>query len=125
MLNERFSTERWIISDLEDMIRIAKLNNIEVIIQNYPPYRHKGLREADRTLNHWWQNRKPEDAVTFMDINKSLEARFNQERNWEQYYSNEFGPTDNHLNERGYQIIAQEMYPIVLDLAKRRFLIVQ
>jgi lysophospholipase L1-like esterase len=125
MLNERISIEKWIISDLEEMIKLAKLNNIAVVIQNYPPFRNKGPREADRILNNWWSARNKNDSIIFMDINKTLKTKFELERNWEQNYSSQFGPTDNHLNERGYKIIAEEMYPIVLELAKRQPLIVQ
>ncbi len=112
--------EQWLISDLEDIIMRSHATGATVVIQTYPPLRHGGNREIDLILRRWWEGRKNKKDLYFQDVGRELEGVISKTGNREQFYSNEFGPHDNHLNSLGYGEVARIMEKLISEIATTR-----
>lgn len=110
VLSNISSIQKWVISDLEKMIELSRAAGAKVIIQTYPPMRKGEDRMVDLWLRAWWKERKNHDGVEFLDVGESLGNYF-KDKNKEDFYSMNFGPSDNHLNQNGYGLIARLMEP--------------
>lgn len=109
--------ENWIISDLEEMIRLATNAGAKVVIQTYPPVREGNFtRFADTILKRWWKNKKDKTNITFQDVDQNLDKFFKNGQVKEEFYARMYGPHDNHLNSSGYREIARLMEPLIPKL---------
>lgn len=100
--------KKWIISDLEEIIKRIKSTGATVVVQTYPPFRKGNDRFADLVLKHWWQE-NPREDIKFMDTGSLLKDRFSEKNGGSKYYSTRFGNKDEHAGELGYFEIAKEM----------------
>lgn len=97
----------WVIDDINAIVATVLKSGARAVVQNYPRVRSGPPRVLDDLIRKWWDERKDRTNVDFMDVNKLLFDKF--EKGGDYYYATDLGLYDNHLNERGYQEIANLM----------------
>jgi len=109
----------WIVHDLDKIVKTIKDSGAKVVIQTYPPYRKNIERFADDVIRKWWSNRKDKSDIEFMDVGLMLNEKFDEKNDGDKYFSQEYGPSDNHQSTLGNIEIATLMTPVVLKLEGR------
>ncbi len=99
----------WLYADLEDIISNSRAAGATVVIQTYPPNRLGGTREVDLLLRAWWRARRDKRDLLFQDVGRELQGIMEKAGNREQFYTNDYGPQDNHLSAKGYGEVARLM----------------
>ncbi len=107
------SEDQWLYRDLNQMLSVIKKANAKAIVQTYPRYRDGKKRPVDILLEKWSLT-KPHDVI-FMDVGKMMESQLSPAHNGHLLYSTMYGPEDQHLNEKGYNLLAKLMAPYVLN----------
>lgn len=97
----------WAIDDINSIVSTVLKSGAKAVVQTYPRVRSGPPRALDDLIRKWWDERKDKTNVDFMDVNKLLFDKF--EKGGDYYYATHLGLYDNHLNERGYQEVANLM----------------
>lgn len=105
--------EEWLNRDINQMLSDIKKVNAKAIVQTYPRYRNGKKRPVDVHLENW-NAKKSHDAI-FMDVGQMMEKHLSPLNKGHLLYSTVYGPDDEHLNEHGYNILANLMVPYVLS----------
>ncbi len=105
--------EEWLNRDINQMLSDIKKFNAKAIVQTYPRYRNGNKRPVDVHLENW-NAKKSHDAI-FMDVGQMMEKHLSPLNKGHLLYSTVYGPDDEHLNEHGYNILANLMVPYVLN----------
>ena len=111
--------EAWIVHDLDKIVKMIKDSGAKVVVQTYPPYRKNVERFADGVIRKWWSNRKTKSDIEFMDVGLMLNEKFDEKNDGDKYFSQEYGPSDNHQSALGNTEIAKLMTPVVIKLEGR------
>lgn len=105
--------DQWLYRDLNQMIADIKKFKAKAIVQTYPRFRNGEKRPVDKLLEKWVA-KKPQDVI-FMDVGSMMADALSSRNNGHLFYSTVYGPSDEHLNEHGYKILANLMVPYVLN----------
>jgi lysophospholipase L1-like esterase len=96
----------WVKADLENIINICRKNKVEIIIQNYAIKPEYGFwTQSARTVNVVLKEVANEYSIPFVDN----EENFNSLGENQKYYFNH-SKDDSHPNEKGYGLMAKNLY---------------
>lgn len=87
--------------DLAEMIKIYKLNNVNVIICSYPLGGYEGLYYVHKTIHEKF-------GIPFVDNFKT----FKELPNKEVYFSTS---VPNHPNDKGYRVVAENIFKCIIE----------
>jgi|GEM_PF-2648665 len=93
----------WIKSDMQEMARHFEESGTRFLFQTYPPLRNGMPRLENQLIRRVAE----EEGWPFTDSEELFARRIAEDQ---PYYSNVGGPTDNHLNQRGYALIARQLF---------------
>ena len=114
IFREKLQT-KWILSDIEEMIKLIHAEGAVAVVQTYPPFRDGSPRSIDLILRKWWSEKEKVKNLKFLDVGEKLESKLSKKNGGDKYYATQFGPMDNHLNAAGYLEIAKLMLPYVQE----------
>jgi hypothetical protein len=80
-------------------------------LQGYPPYRSPSGARVCRVLDPWLKQFAESHRLQWIDTCQELEKAFATKQkvasSRESFYLTQYGPHDDHLNERGYALLAE------------------
>jgi tetratricopeptide (TPR) repeat protein len=92
---------QWVINDTEKIIKICKANKVPIILQNYPEnYGFLGVLKAVALRN----------SIPFIDNDQTFKQMFSKG-----YRRNDYFVPNNHCNQKGYGIIAKNIYNKIIE----------
>ena len=99
-------TRAWINHDIEEMVRRARRRGIEVILQDYPDYDNGDRYDNHSFINEGLRQTAGKNAVLFIDNERLFNQMFLKGENRDNY----FEPAKVHCNEKGYGVMAKNIY---------------
>jgi hypothetical protein len=100
----------WVISDIRKIIGILREHQVPwIVLQSYPPLRNQNFRPIDYLL----PGLAKEEGVIFQDLNTHLRTIFKDPSQIRVFYTDRFGPADNHLSDIGYAWVAADLFHIL------------
>jgi len=92
---------QWVINDTEKIIKICKVNKVPIILQNYPEnYGFLDVLKAVAQRNN----------IPFVDNDQTFKQMFSKV-----YRRNDYFVPNNHCNQKGYGIIAKNIYNKIIE----------
>jgi hypothetical protein len=119
-LNEE-KWKSWIQQDLQAILRLVEERGATLVVQGYPPYRNPSPDRPCRPLDTWLKEFATENNLSWIDTCAELQMAFANARKLgssrEAFFLTQYGPHDDHLNERGYSLVAEllerELRPVL------------
>jgi lysophospholipase L1-like esterase len=109
----------WIASDIDEIVRIIKYNNIDLIIHSYPPPFGYPMWENDPMVlaSEILRSKAIELGVPFVDHERLFSEMYAQGCNQEDYHEKIAGKTiqGGHFNEKGYETMAGFVYDKIIE----------
>jgi tetratricopeptide (TPR) repeat protein len=102
-----YRLEGWIASDIKIMVQKAQKAGAKVLLQNYPYRKYNGALETNKILRQVAQT----DSIPFVDNELIFQKMQFQKDDLKKY----FGFDKNHCNEKGYKVIAENLYGFIID----------
>ncbi len=93
----------WIRADLAEMVQIVRASGAKVIIQAYPPLRDQGYRPIDELIPRFAE----ELEVPLSDTQSGIRTLGLGAKEWNEIYTDAFGPTDSHMSGKGNLLVAR------------------
>jgi lysophospholipase L1-like esterase len=119
------NTLAWVESDINEMVKIIRSENMDLILQNYPP---SSRRAYDKTIklnkyvtilfhqiNNVLRNTATELNVPFIDNEKLFLELYNRGYKEEEYFEKIMGVQGTHFNEKGYEAMARFVYDKIIE----------
>jgi lysophospholipase L1-like esterase len=104
----------WIESDVKEIVRLIKAENINLIIHNYPPIINEP--EDGRTLSNIILRKAAiKLMIPFVDHEILFLELYNQGYDPKDYYQNIAGIRGDHFNEQGYMVMAEYIYNKIIE----------
>jgi hypothetical protein len=101
----------WIERDLQGILAIVESKGAQLVLQGYPPYRSPSGARVCRVLDPWLKQFAESHRLQWIDTCQELEKAFATKQkvasSRESFYLTQYGPHDDHLNERGYALLAE------------------
>ena len=107
--------EAWIEKDMEMIIDRIKDKKIKLLLMNYHPM----INEELTNLNSMIKSLAQEHHTSFVDVNSRFKTLWSQGEKKEDYHWIFLGRIDNHLNTKGYGVVADT---ILEELEKEKIL---
>ena len=97
----------WVRFDLEAIYKRLRAEGIPVVLQTFPPQRfHPVPWLADQAIRQFAEEKR----IILSDSYSALSQLFKDSKAKEEYYRKPSGGRDDHLNELGYQMVAEILY---------------
>lgn len=111
----------WLSRDLRGILEIVRANGATLVVQGYPPYRNPLPDRPCRGLDMWLKEFAEQNGLLWLDtcaeLQKSFAVQARKGLGRESFYLTKYGPHDDHLNERGYALVAEfverELSPVL------------
>jgi hypothetical protein len=104
----------WIDSDLKSIIDLLESHGITVVFMTYPPIptpaQDKESSLSAQVADAEIRKVAAESKVRFFDTYTLVRQRLLEKADPKAFFSNEYGPTDTHLNASGYSIVASLLF---------------
>lgn len=118
----------WLERDLQGILEIVESKGAQLVLQGYPPYRSPIGGRVCRILDPWLKEFAKNRQLPWIDTCLELETAFTTKQkvvgSRESYFLTQYGPHDDHLNERGYALLAEilerELRPILENVEAGR-----
>ncbi len=107
--------KRWMYYDMAKIIKQVKARKIAMVLQTYPPERIYPEVAVNQTILELSKDLNVPLSNTLKYFKEEVFTKYKKE----QFYSNDFGPDDDHLNATGYLVLAKLLYA---DLVRFGFL---
>ena len=102
---------QWAKSDIKEIVKIIKSNNVALLMQNYPPPTAGGEREINNILREVAK----EEGIPFVDIANILREMWKGGISKKEYHYVKYGKLDEHLNSKGYKLMATHLFKKIIE----------